>query len=115
MKSTVTKQIISALQQVVSAAVKDWLNENRAEIVRALHDSIAESLTALNMTRPGVKREPKFLDNSELAERWKLHPETIRSFVRQGRLPRMSIGRNILVPVTAVAECEKQGWVPGRS
>ena len=57
------------------------------------------------------KDEPAFLSVAEVAARWKLHPATIRKMVRQERLPRLLIGRHSLIPMSAIAQCEKQGWV----
>ena len=60
------------------------------------------------------KPEPKFLNTAEVAARWQLHPESVRRLVREGRLPRMSVGRRILVPMTAIVDCEEGGVVPSR-
>jgi excisionase family DNA binding protein len=113
MKSKANEQVLAALQQVVGAALINWLDENRADVLQALRAAVAERQSP-PAKMPEAKREPQFLNTAEVAARWQLHRETVRLMVRQGRLPRMSIGRRVLVPLSAILESEKQGWVPGR-
>ncbi|HEY5911355.1 MAG TPA: helix-turn-helix domain-containing protein [Verrucomicrobiae bacterium] len=117
MKSKANEVVLTALQQVVGATLKSWLDENKAEVIQAVRAAVAIPQVpppATRTTAAEPKREPEYLKVAEVAARWKLHPETVRDMVRQERLPRMRIGGRILVPMSAIAECEKQGWVPSR-
>ena len=115
MKSNASVQVLTALQRVVGATLKNWLDENKAEVLQALRAAAAEHPTPSQSTeRREEKREAQFLKTAELAARWQLHPETVRKMLRQGRLPRMYIGRHGLVPLSAIRECEQKGAVPSR-
>lgn len=118
MNSKANEQVLAALQQVVGATLKNWLDENKVEVIQALSEAVPAPRmpppTAKMMVAAEAKKEQKFLNVAEVAARWKLHPETVREMVREDRLPRMRIGGRILVPMSAIAECEKQGWVPSR-
>jgi len=119
MNSSANEQVLAALQQVVGATLKNWLDENKADVLQALRAAVPAPQmpppAAKTAAAAEAKREPKFLNVAEVAARWKLHPETVRGMVREDRLPRMRIGGRILVRMSAIAECEKQGWVPSRT
>jgi len=86
------EQILAALQNVVGMALKNWLNENKAEVLEALraaHPARQDPPQA--GTAPAERNEPKFLGTAEVAVRWQLHRESVRRMVRQGRLPRVSV------------------------
>jgi hypothetical protein len=87
---------------------------NRAEVLKALRTAVAESQMPQTPKAAQEKPEPKFLNTAEVAARWQLHPESVRRLVRQGRLPRMNIGRRSLVPLSAIIDCEEKGAVPSR-
>jgi excisionase family DNA binding protein len=113
MKTTANEPVLAALKQVVGTSLKNWLDEHEADVLQALRAAIAERQPP-PARMPEAKREPQFLNTAEVAARWQLHRETVRLMVRQGRLPRMTIGRRVLVPMSAIVECEKQGWVASR-
>ena len=115
MKSKANEQVIVALQQVVGATLRNWLDGNRADVLQALRIAVAESQRPQPPAKVAqAKLEPQFLNTAEVAARWQLHPESVRRLVREGRLPRMSIGRRSMVPLGAIIECEKKGAVPSR-
>jgi len=115
MNSKANEQVLTALRQVVGATLKNWLDENKAEVLQALLAAADEHPTP---PQPAERREEKhevqFLKTAELAARWQLHPETVRKMLREGRLPRMFIGRRCLVPMSAIMTCEEKGVVPSR-
>jgi hypothetical protein len=113
MKSKLNEEIVAALQQVVGAAVKSWLNENRTEVLRAL-SAVGAPCDHQQVEKPKENREPQFLTAAEVAARWQFHPESVRKMIRQGRLPRVYISRRILVPMSAIVDYERQGTVLGR-
>ena len=117
MNSRANEVVLDALQQVVGTVLKRWLDENKPEVIQALRAAVPipqVPIPSAKTAEAEPNREPKFLNVAEVAARWKLHPETVRDMVRQDRLPRMRIGGRILVPMSAIAECEKQGWVASR-
>lgn len=40
MNSTANEKVLTTLQQEVSTAMKDWLDENKAEIIQALRAAV---------------------------------------------------------------------------
>ena len=116
MNSKANEQVLTALQQVVGATLKKWLDENKAEVIQALRTALpAPHAPPLPKTAvPEEERQPQFLNTAEVAARWQLHRESVRRMVREGRLPRMYIGRRILVPLSVIIDCEEKGAVPSR-
>lgn len=119
MKSNANEQVLSALQQVVGATLKNWLDENKAEVIQALREAVPTPQTPpppAKTTAEAVeeKRQPQFLNTAELAARWQLHMESVRRLVRRRELPGMHVGRRVLVPLSAVMEYEKQNTLPNR-
>ena len=115
MNSKANEQILVALQEVVGATLKNWLDENKAGVLQAMGAAIAEAWTPPPAPkRPEATPEPLFLSAAEVAARWRLHPESVRRMLRDGRLPRMLLGRRSLVPLSAIVDCEKQDAVPSR-
>jgi excisionase family DNA binding protein len=113
MNSKANEQILVALQEVVGATLKNWLDEHKAGVLQALGAAVAEAWTPPPAPkRPEATPEPHFLNTGEVAARWQLHPETVRRMLRDGRLPRMYVGRKRLVPLSAIIDCETQGAVP---
>ena len=58
-------------------------------------------------------RPEKFYTPALLAERWHMHPESIRRLLRAKRLRSVLISRRRLVPVEAVLEYERAGEIGG--
>jgi hypothetical protein len=116
MNSKANEQVLTALQQVVGATLKKWLDENKAEVIQALRTAVPlpQMLQPPAKTKVDEKREPKFLKAAEVAARWQLHVESIRRLVRQRQLPGMHVARRILVPLSAVIDYEKQNTLPCR-
>jgi hypothetical protein len=106
--------VLTALQQVIGATLKNWLSENKAQVLEAIRAAAVEDWTPPPVKPPAKTGEAKYLSTAAVAARWHLHPETVRRLVREGRLPRMYIGRRSLVPLAAIVECEQKGWVPSR-
>jgi len=117
MKPKANEAVLAALQQVVGTVLKRWLEEKKAEVIQALRAAVPTpqvptppAKAALAETKP----EPRFLNTADIAARWQLHRESVRRLVRQGRLPRMCIGRRVLVPLSAVMEYERTSTLPTR-
>ena len=108
MKSNANEQILFALQEVVSTALKSWLDENKSELLHVLREIISENAFCKKPAdKPTSKSEVQFLDTAEIATRWRLNPETVRRMVRDGRLPRVPMSsRRILVPISAIVSYE---------
>jgi len=51
---------------------------------------------------------PQFLTPDEVAERTRLHPETIRRMIRDKRLPAVKIGRGWRVDVRTLSDLVKE-------
>jgi excisionase family DNA binding protein len=117
MNSTANEQVLTALQQVVGATLKNWLDENKAEVIQALRAAVPAPqipLPPATAAAAGDKRQPQFLNTTEVAARWQLHVESVRRLVRRRELPGMHVARRVLVPLTAVMEYEKQNTLPKR-
>jgi hypothetical protein len=116
MTSNLNDQILAALQHVVSVALKDWLDEHKADVLQALRAAVpASHMPPLTNTAAlEEKRQPEFLNTADIAARWQLHPESVRRMARQGRLPRMFMARRILVPLSAIVEYERQNTLACR-
>src|SRR5262249_23321114 len=111
MYSKANQQVLSALQQVISVTLKHWLDENKADVLQAIGSAVgAPKMLPLPANRAQIeeKRQLQFLTTSDLAARWHVHRESVRKWVREGRLPRIHAMRRILVPMSAVTEHEKQ-------
>ena len=111
MTSNANEQVLFALQDVISTALKRWLDENKPELLHAFREAFGQnSVLKRHPDDTASKSEVQFLGTSEIATRWRLNPETVRRMVRDGRLPRTSVsGRRILVPFNAILACEKGG------
>jgi hypothetical protein len=93
MNSTANEQVLTALQQVVGATLKNWLDENKAEVLQALRTAVPMSQTPPQPAKKAEeKREPQFLNTAEVAARWQPYSETVRTLLRDARLPRTFIG-----------------------
>ena len=118
MNSNANELVLAALQQVVGDALKCWLDDNKPDVLHAIQVAVTAQQPPPPPSPPvrpsPATPEPKFLNTAEIAARWRLHPETVRRLIREGRLPRMYVGRRRLVPMSAVLACEEQGWVPSR-
>jgi hypothetical protein len=64
MNSKANEQVLAALQEVVAATPKGWLDENKAQVLEAIHAVVVERPAPLP-DRPAVEsREPKFLNTA---------------------------------------------------
>ena len=52
-----------------------------------------------------------FLTPSEVAQRWRWHPESVRRWTRLGKLPIVKISRRTLIPLAAVEAIEADGRI----
>jgi excisionase family DNA binding protein len=117
MNPTANEQVLTALQQVVGATLKNWLDENKADVLQTLRAVVPTPQTPLSPAMTAVvqdTRQPQFLSAAEVAARWQLHVESVRRLVRRRELPGMYVARHVLVPLSAVMEYEKQNTLPTR-
>ena len=57
------------------------------------------------------KRAGEFLTPTELADRWRWHPESIRRLLRQKRLPSLRLGGKRIIPLADVLAYEVEHLV----
>ena len=117
MNSTANEQVLTALQQVVGATVKNWLDENKADVLQTLRAAVPTPQTPPPPARMAAvqdTRQPQFLSTAEVAARWQLQVESVRRLVRRRELPGMHVARRVLLPFSAVIEYEKQNTLPIR-
>ncbi|HEY3855687.1 MAG TPA: hypothetical protein VGO67_14960 [Verrucomicrobiae bacterium] len=57
MKCQANEKVLTALQQVVGAAVKSWLNENKAEVLQSLCATHADNCKRLPQIAKEVKEK----------------------------------------------------------
>jgi excisionase family DNA binding protein len=119
MNSIANGQVLTALQQVVGTTLKNWLDENKADVIQALRAAVAipqmpPPVAKTVAVAADDKRQPQFLNTAEVAARWQLHVESVRRLVRRRELPGMHVARRVLVPLSAVMEYEKQNTLSTR-
>jgi excisionase family DNA binding protein len=112
MRSRATDELLVAIQNTVSTAIREWLDTNRDEIVRAMREGVRQSEAAKNELKRQEVKHGEFLTVAEVAQRWLLHPESVRRMIRQGRVPRVMVGRQNRVALSSVEAFEKNGAVP---
>jgi hypothetical protein len=55
-----------------------------------------------------------FLSPAQLAQRWPLHPESIRRKLRRREIASVLIGRKRLIPLSEIERIEAEGRIPAR-
>lgn len=108
------KQLVRCAQEVLVKAVKSWLDENRDEIIAGLATALPQSDVEQEPTKV-EQTDPTYFTPGQLAERWGFHVESVRRLLRLGKLPRVWIGRRLLIPAEAVKEYERDGLRPANS
>jgi excisionase family DNA binding protein len=113
MKATPDEQLLVALQQTVSTALRHWLADNKAEILQVVREAEFESEIAKHERQQQQTSRSEFLTVTDVAERWQLHPESVRKMIRQGRIPALKVGSHNRVALSTVKKFEHDGVVPG--
>jgi len=62
-------------------------------------------------TKPDPSNPGAFLTPTEVARRWRWHPESVRRWTRLGKLPIVKISRRTLIPLAAVEAIEADGRI----
>lgn len=107
MKSLTEQTILGLIERAVTTVLKDWLHENRGEILQVVKETLVEIERA---KQSGIQKEPVgFLTVAELAQRWHLCPETIRRMIRDGRVRSIAAGRHHRIAIGTVQELERRG------
>jgi hypothetical protein len=101
------KQIIEGVREALSKAFKLWLEENRAEVIRMVAESVVSTVKPPKEVPQQPRLSGQFFTAKQLAERWHLHPVSVLRMLRSGMLPCVWVGRRKLVPMSAVQEYEK--------
>lgn len=114
MKPTPDKQLLVALQHTVTTALKQWLDGNKGEVLGAMRETVLESEAAQNEQRQSQRKRSEFMTAAELAQRWQLHPESVRKMIRQRRVPRVIVGRHNRIALSTIEGLEKSGAVPSQ-
>jgi excisionase family DNA binding protein len=110
------QQIVDGVKDALAKAFKQWLQENKDEIVKVVAASVATKVQPQTpASKPHVQAGQPFLTTCELARRWGVHQETVRRIARRRGLSSMKMGRRVLVPVKAVEEYEKDATLPRRA
>ena len=53
-----------------------------------------------------------FFTADEIAKRWHWHPESVRRWIRKGRVASVIIGGRRLVPIVEIEQIEREGLIP---
>jgi excisionase family DNA binding protein len=114
MKLSPDRQLLVALQNTVSTVLKQWLDDNKGDLLRVVREAVLESEAVKHERQRQQTKLTEFLTVAEVAQRWQLNPESVRRMIRQGRLPRDTIGRQNRIALSSVEEFEKSGAVPSR-
>ena len=65
MNSTANEQVLTALQQVVGATLRNWLDENKFEVLQALLVDIPANQSPPATTKAAEEKDhPKFLNTA---------------------------------------------------
>jgi hypothetical protein len=106
MKPAAVAQIFEMLQEAVTLAMKQWLNENKQEILAALKQALTES-QRFNLAKKENPADAKpYLTSAQLAARWGFHIESVRRLVRRESWPVVRVGGRILIPIPFVEKFE---------
>lgn len=82
------------------------------KLLAALEARVAGALAALNVSRPPappVKAAADFLSAAQLAQRWRMHAESIRRMIREKRLQATRFGRRLRISLAEVERLEREG------
>ena len=112
MRAKPDEQLLVALQQTVSTALRQWLAENKGEVLQMVREAVFESQTAKQERQQQPTRRSEFLTVVEVARRWQLHPESVRRMIRQEGIPAVRVGRHNRVALSALEKFEHGGAVP---
>lgn len=82
MKSKPNDQLLAVLQQTVSAALTQWLDDNKGDVLLALRDAVLEKEPAKHECHEQPASRNRLLTVAEVAQRWQLHPESVRRMIR---------------------------------
>ncbi len=107
------EQLLVALQQAVSAALREWLTENKEEVLQMIRQGVFESDTACHERRQQQIKRSEVLTVAEGARRLQLHPESVRRMIRQGRIRTLRVGNRNRVALSTLEKFEHDGVVPG--
>ena len=106
MKPAAIAQIIETIQEAITLAMKQWLNENKQEVLAALKQALAEG-QQFNVAEKEKTIDPKpYLSPAQLAARWGFHVESVRRLVRRESWPVVRVGRRIRIPIAFVEKYE---------
>jgi excisionase family DNA binding protein len=106
MKPATIAQIIETIQEAITLAMKQWLNENKQEVLAALKQALAEG-QQFNVAEKEKTIDPKpYLSPAQLAARWGFHVESVRRLVRRESWPVVRVGRRIRIPIAFVEKYE---------
>lgn len=92
MKRKVSDQIVEALQQAVERGVKQWLNENKQELLATTKQALIEAHRPVEPSEPQVE-ESVYLTPSQLAARWGFHVGSVLRRLRAESWPTVRVGR----------------------
>jgi excisionase family DNA binding protein len=109
MRSKLDEQLLVALQQTVSSALRQWLSKNKGEALQMVRKAVFEGQTANQERQQQQTRRSEFLTVAEVARRWQLHPESVRRMIRQRRISAAKVGRYNRVVLGAVEKFEQDG------
>jgi 3-methyladenine DNA glycosylase AlkD len=99
MKPAAVAQIIETLQEMVTLAIKQWLDENKQDVLAALKQALTED-QQFNVGKKEKSADAKpYLTPAQLAARWGFHVESVRRLVRRESWPVVWVGRRILIPI----------------
>jgi hypothetical protein len=108
MKSITVAQIIETMQETVTLAIKQWLDENKQEVLATFKHALAES-RRFNVAEKEKPTDAKpYLTSAQLAARWGFHIESVRRLVRRESWPVVRVGRRILIPISFVEKYESE-------
>ena len=113
MKRKVSDQIVEALQQAVERGVKQWLDENKQELLATTKQALIEAHRPAENPEPPVD-DKLYLTPAQLAARWGFHVGSVLRRLRVESWPTVRVGRRVLIPVAVVEEYEAGATTGGR-
>lgn len=107
-------ELVAVLQQTIRIALGQWLDKNKTEVLCLIREGALLSETTRREQSQEAVKPSGFLTVAELPCRWRLHPESVRRMIREGRVPRVMVGRQNRVALSTIEALEEVA-VTGRS
>lgn len=88
--------------------MKQWLNENKREVLAVFKQAIRETEQFKAAKEDKSVDVQRLLTPADVAVRWGFHVESVRRLIRRERWPVIRVGSRILIPNAFVEKYESE-------